>query len=250
NGLADQFVYDVQKARNGDVWIATWSGVNRVRGGALDDPAKWDTFTVENTSGGLPNPWVYNLAEGSNGEMWFATEEGLARYQKGAWKHWKHSDGLGAPYELVRDAIQFTSDPAEASQHHAQQKAEQGIEDLKVAYNPNYIISLAVDRDGTVWCGTWGAGLARFDGKTWKNFTTADGLPANHIFMLYQDKQGQLWIGTSQGLARLNSDGSTFEVMTTADGLFANNVFSMAQSDDGTLWVGSFGGVARIAGGG
>jgi ligand-binding sensor domain-containing protein len=248
NGLADQFVYDVQKVRNGDVWIATWSGVNRVRGGAFDDPSKWDTYTVENTGGGLPNPWVYNLAEGRDGEMWFATEEGLARFQNGKWKHWQHGDGLGAPYELVKDAIQFTSDPAVASQHHAQQKAEQGIEDLKVAYNPNYIISLAVDRDGVVWCGTWGAGLARFDGKTWQNFTTADGLPANHIFMLYLAADGHLWIGTSQGLARRNDDG-TFKVMTTADGLFANNVFSMAQSDDGTLWVGSFGGVARIAGG-
>ncbi|MDZ4260989.1 MAG: two-component regulator propeller domain-containing protein, partial [Pseudomonadota bacterium] len=27
-GLADQFVYDVIKAKNGDVWIATWSGAN------------------------------------------------------------------------------------------------------------------------------------------------------------------------------------------------------------------------------
>lgn len=249
-GLADQFVYDVHKTGDGDVWIATWSGVNRIRGGALDDPGSWQTFTVENTAGGLPNPWVYGLAEGLDGDMWFATEEGLARYRKGAWKNWKHSDGLGAPYELVKDAIQFTNDPAAASQHHAQQKAEQGIEDLKVAYNPNYIISLDVDRDGTVWCGTWGAGLARFDGKTWKNFTTTDGLPANHIFMLHRDRSGRLWIGTSQGLARLNDDGASFTVMTTADGLFANNVFSMAQSEDGTLWVGSFGGVARIAGGG
>jgi ligand-binding sensor domain-containing protein len=248
-GLADQFVYDVHKARNGDVWIATWSGANRIRGGALDDAAQWETFTMENTAGGLPNPWVYALAEGSGGEMWFATEEGLARYQNGAWQNWKHDDGLGAPYELVRDTIQFTSDPAAASQHHAQQKSEQGIEDVKVAYNPNYIISLVVDRDGTVWCGTWGAGLARFDGKTWKNYTTADGLPANHIFMLYHDRQERLWIGTSQGLARRNADGS-FAVMTTGDGLFANNVFSMDQAEDGTLWVGSFGGVARIAGGG
>lgn len=250
DGLADQFVYDVVKASNGDIWIATWSGANRVRGGALDDPAQWETYTTENTGGGLPNPWVYNVAEGKNGELWFATEEGLARYVNGTWRHWKHADGLGAPYELVRDDIQFTSDPAEASRHHTQQKAEQGLQDLKVAYNPNYIIALEVDRDGVVWCGTWGGGLARFDGKTWKNFTTADGLPANHVFMLYHDQDGQLWIGTSQGLARFNSDGRTFSVMTAADGLFANNVFSMAQSDDGTLWVGSFGGVARIAGGG
>lgn len=246
DGLADQFVYDVHKAANGDVWIATWSGANRVRGGKLDDPAAWQTYDVENTGGGLPNRWVYALEEGRDGAMWFATEEGLARFANGQWTNWKHSDGLGAPYEMVKDAIQSTNDPAKASQHHARSKTEQGLEDVNVAYNPNYIISLKVDRDGVVWCGTWGAGLARFDGKSWRNYTTADGLPANHIFMLYLDPDGRLWAGTNHGLAKMKKNGGGFEVMTTGDGLFANNVFSMAHAADGTLWVGSFGGVARI----
>ena len=246
DGLADQFVYDVQKVANGDVWIATWSGVNRVRGGALEDASKWDTFTVESTQRGLPNPWVYALEEGKNGEMWFATEEGLARYQDGKWQNWQHEEGLGAPLDAVKDAIQFTNDPAKSSSHHAQQKAEQGLQDVNVAYNPNYIISLKVDRQGVVWCGTWGGGLARFDGKTWRNFTTADGLPANHIFMLYLDPQGKLWAGTNRGLARLNDDGTSFTVMTTADGLYADNVFSMTNAADGSLWIGSFGGVAHL----
>jgi len=147
---------------------------------------------------------------------------------------------------LVRDAIQSTNDPAKASQHHAQQKVEQGMQNVDVAYNPNYIISLKVDRNGTVWCGTWGAGLARFDGENWQNFTTADGLPANHIFMLHLDDDGQLWAGTSKGLVRVMDDGKRFATFTTMDGLFANNVFSMANAPDGTMWVGSFGGVARL----
>ena len=246
DGLADQFVYDTAQDKNGDLWIATWSGVNRIKGGDLDDPTKWQSFTVENTSGGLPNPWVYALAEGKGGAMWFATEYGLARYQNGKWTHWQHSDGLGADYDQVKDAIEFTSDPSLASSHHAEQKAEQGLEGINVAYNPNYIISLAVDNAGMVWCGTWGAGLSRFDGRHWRTFTTKDGLPGNHIFMLYKDKQGQIYAGTSHGLARLNDDGKSFSVMTTADGLFADNVFSMADDADGSVWVGSFGGVAHI----
>ncbi len=250
DGLADQFVYDVVQSADGDLWIATWSGVNRVHGAQLDDPSQWETFTMENTQGGLPNPWVYGVEEGRHGEMWFATEEGLARYQNGQWRHWQHSDGLGAPYEVVKDAIQSTNDPARASQHHARQKAEQGMQDIKVAYNPNYIISLAVDARGIVWCGTWGAGLARFDGKQWRNFTTSDGLPSNHIFMLHIDDDGILWAGTSRGLVQVENDGARFKVMTSVDGLFADNVFSMAKAPDGTLWVGSFGGVARITGGG
>lgn len=246
DGLADQFVYELLKVSNGDVWIATWSGANRIRGGDIDDASKWEMFTVENTHGGLPNRWVYGVEEGKHGEMWFATEEGLARYMNDTWQNWKHTDGLGAPLELVKDDIKFTNDPGKASQHHAQLKSEQGLENVDVAYNPNYIISLKVDRDGIVWCGTWGGGLARFDGTAWRNYTTADGLPANHIFMLYIDPQGQLWIGTSKGLARFNKDSDDFTVMTTSDGLFANNVFSMASAADGTLWVGSFGGAARI----
>ena len=37
HGLGDAFVYGVLEASNSDIWIATWSGVNRVRGRALDD---------------------------------------------------------------------------------------------------------------------------------------------------------------------------------------------------------------------
>lgn len=245
-GLADQFVYDSLLARNGDLWIATWSGANLIKGARLEDASAWQTFTVENTNGGLPNPWVYGLVEGKSGEMWFATEAGLARYQDGKWQHWQHKDGLGADFEVVKDSITHTNDPGKASSHHAQQKVEQGLQNVSVAYNPNYIISIALDDDGAVWCGTWGGGLARFDGKTWHNYTARDGLPSNHIFMLHQDEAGVLWIGTSKGLARFKPDGKGFDVMTTADGLYADNVFSMASAADGSLWVGSFGGVSRI----
>ena len=245
NGLADAFVYDVLKASNGDVWIATWSGANRIRGGDLKDRSKWDVFTVENTKGGLPNDWVYGLHQGKDGEIWMATEGGLARFKDGRWQHWNHANGLGAPFEKVKNDIQFANDPAKVSSHHARQKEEMGLQGVNVAYNPNYIISLLVDREGAVWSGTWGGGLARFDGKTWRNYTVADGLPGNHVFMLHQDQAGKLWIGTNNGLARF--DGSKFEVMTTANGLFSNSVFSMATAPDGTQWIGSFGGVARLA---
>jgi ligand-binding sensor domain-containing protein len=244
DGLGDAFIYDALEMDNGDIWIATWSGANRVRGGKLDDRSQWDLFTVANTDGGLPNDWVYGLAKGRDGELWMATEGGLTWFKDGEWRNWQHEDGLGAPYEQVKDQIQFQNDPAEFSRHHARQKTEMGLQRVDIAYNPNYIVSLQVDNDGTVWAGTWGGGLAHFDGEKWKNYTVADGLPANHVFALKLDQQGRLWIGTSKGLARRTDDG--FKVYTTADGLFSENVFSLARAADGTFWVGSFGGVARL----
>ena len=246
HGLADAFVYDMLEMDNGDIWIATWSGANRVRQGQLDKTEQWDTFTVANTAGGLPNDWVYAMAKDKDGSLWFATEGGLAHYNpvNDSWRNWQHQDGLGAPYELVKGHIQYKDDPASKSEHHARQKQEYGLQEVNVAYNPNYIVALQVDSNGNVWCGTWGGGLAMFDGNTWKNFTVADGLPGNHVFMLYEDPAGQLWIGTSNGLARKDDDG--FSVYTTSDGLFANNIFAMTTLNNGDFWIGSYGGVERI----
>ena len=244
DGLGDAFIYDALEVDNGDIWIATWSGVNRVRGGYLDDRSKWDLFTVENTQGGLPNDWVYGLAEGKNGEIWLATEGGLARFVDDKWDNWNHDKGLGALYEKVKAAIDFKSDIGTASDHHAKQKIDMGLQNVDVAYNPNYVIALEVDRKGYVWAGTWGGGLSRFDGEKWTSYTTVEGLPGNHIFMLHLDTTGQLWIGTNKGLA-LWKNGK-YEVMTTADGLFDNAVFSMATTPDGGMWLGSLGGLAHL----
>lgn len=244
-GLGDAFVYGVLTAKNGDIWIATWSGANRIRGGNLDDRSKWDLFTVENTKGGIPNDWIYGLAEGKNGDIWLATEGGMARLSGGRWDNWNHAKGLGATYEKVKDSIAFKNDPSKASSHHAKQKQEMGLEGVDVAYNPNYVVSLEVDREGTVWAGTWGGGLSRFDGKRWVSYTTADGLPGNHVFMLHVDRRGSLWIGTNNGLTTWQG-GKFTKKLTIEDGLFANNVFSMTTGTEGDLWIGSYGGVSHL----
>ena len=248
DGLADQFVYDIDEDQEGNYWIATWSGVNYVPKGNLSDKSAWKTYTVKNTNGGLPNDWVYGVEVGLNGNVWFATEGGLARFDaQKKWTNWQHKDGLGAPYEKIKDDITFKNDPAAASKHHAQQKSEQGIgQDIQVGFNPNYIVSMVVDKDGNVWCGTWGGGLSMFDGEKFTTYSTKEGLPGNHVFMLNNGLDGKLWIGTNKGLARFKDGGNGFRVFTKAQGLFADNVFSMAEADDGSLWVGSYGGVARI----
>ena len=246
NGLADAFVYKVLKAANGDVWIATWSGANRIRGGNLKDRSKWDVYTVENTKGGLPNDWVYSLTEGKDGTIWLATEGGLARFKDEKWQNWNHEKGVGVDFAKIKNDPQFGVDPAKFSQHHAQQAKEQGLAGVAGggAYNPNYIVSLLVDKNGIVWCGTWGGGLARFDGSKWKNYSMADGLPGNHVFMLDQDPAGKMWVGTNNGLASFDSD--KFKTITTKDGLFSDTVFAMATDAKGTQWVGSYGAVTHL----
>lgn len=236
DGLGDGFVYDVMRDARGDIWIATWSGVNQVIGGAMAERTAWRLHTVASTSGGLANDWVYRLASGPDGAVWLATEGGLSRYHGGAWKSWIHADGLGASWELVTKEDQTPRQQAMTSRHHRRQRQEQGLEQAGPAYNPNYVVSLAVDPDGVVWAGTWGAGLSRFDGAAWRTYTIKDGLPGNHVFAL-AISGGRIWIGTNRGLASF--DGKSFHVFTAE--LSVSSVFAIAIAE-GSAWVGGYGG--------
>jgi len=246
HGMGDGFIYDALTTRDGDVWLATWSGANLIEGGDLDDVNAWRLFTVKNTDGGLPNDWVYGMAAGKNGEVWFATEGGLTRYFKGKWDHWTHEAGLGADYDRVKDAIDFGNDPGQVSSHHARQKADQGITDIKVAYNPNYVVALTVDQEGAVWAGTWGGGLSRFDGESWKTYTVADGLPGNHVGAIQVLPDGRLLIGGNRGIAVF--DGATFRRLDMLSGLQTNTIFSLAAGEK-AVWIGGFGGASWLPNG-
>lgn len=237
----DIYVDAVMAAANGDVWIATHSGVYRVKGGDFSAPAAWRAYTVANTRGGLPDDRVYGLAQGKDGAIWFATQNGVARFN-GGWRHWNHRQGLGASLDKIGGGSRFAEAGADVPAHRGGSNGK----GFNIAYNPDYVTSILVDREGTVWCGTWGGGLARFDGKGWHNYTTADGLPGNHVFTLALDHGGHLWIGTDKGLARWTGKG--FTVLTTADGLYSDYVFAVAAAPNGSLWVGTFGGVARLRG--
>ncbi len=72
-------------------------------------------------------------------------------------------------------------------------------------------------------------------------WTTADGLPHNHINRIRRDSRGYLWICTDQGLARF--DGYRFVNYGTAQGLPSLTVNDFIEARDGTYWVATDGGV-------
>jgi ligand-binding sensor domain-containing protein len=81
----------------------------------------------------------------------------------------------------------------------------------------------------------------------WENFTTANGLPDNHVFTVMVDGN-RVWAATENGLA-LYEDGK-WRVFTTADGLAHRAVLSLAlDKRTGDVWAGTMGGLSRISAG-
>src|SRR5688500_7870052 len=64
------------------------------------------------------------------------------------------------------------------------------------------------DKNGYLWIGTHGGGLARFDGREFKVYTTLDGLLSNIISYLKLDQDENLWIVHPRGITKF--DGINF----------------------------------------
>jgi signal transduction histidine kinase/ligand-binding sensor domain-containing protein/CheY-like chemotaxis protein len=71
-----------------------------------------------------------------------------------------------------------------------------------------------------------------------QNWQTADGLPQNSVRAIVQTREGYLWFGTAEGLARF--DGNRFTVFdrTSTPSLPSGNIQSLAVASDGALWIG------------
>lgn len=84
----------------------------------------------------------------------------------------------------------------------------------------------------------------------WQQFTTADGLPNNHIFAVKADGP-RIWIGTENGLARYDKRTGKFKSWQEKDGLPWRVVSSIdIDPKTGDVWLGLFGGgLARFSGG-
>jgi len=58
----------------------------------------------------------------------------------------------------------------------------------------NKITAIAQTLDGSLWFGSFGAGLFRFDGVSWQTYTTYNGLPGDYIVSLATTPDGELWL--------------------------------------------------------
>jgi ligand-binding sensor domain-containing protein len=61
---------------------------------------------------------------------------------------------------------------------------------------------------GNIWFPIEGSGVYRYDGKSFTNFHTKEGLACNGVQCVFEDKDGQLWFGGWMALYRY--DGKSF----------------------------------------
>lgn len=160
---------------------------------------------------------VRAIEQDSQGFIWFGTSRGLYRY-----------DGIN-----MKAYIHDISNPGSLSF--------------------NYIYALHEDKKGTLWVGTYGGGLNRYNKDTelfdvyMHEPGNSSSLSNNTITSICEDKDGVLWLGTEGG--GLNSFNVETEEFTTyrhdpnnSNSLSNNIIRGIDHGADGRIWMATFGG--------
>ncbi len=171
---------------------------------AFNPAPVFDHLTI---SDGLSNNSVNDIVQTSDGYIWIATKDGLNRYDGQNFKIFKHN-----PF-----------DPKTVPE--------------------NYIMCLLESRDSTLWVGTWGGGLCRYNPGV-EQFERVDRPEAmdDYIQCLFQDHAGFIWYGTTTGgISRL--DAKTGRIATWArhlerpPGFPSDNISAITEDHEHHLWL-------------
>ncbi|MFO7703188.1 MAG: two-component regulator propeller domain-containing protein, partial [Psychroflexus maritimus] len=73
-----------------------------------------------------------------------------------------------------------------------------------------HVFIIAEDNKGNIWFGDRDAGIWKFNGEEFENYTKKDGLKNDFVLSIYEDRNSKLWFGMADGsLYKFN--GKTFE---------------------------------------
>lgn len=220
NGRFKKAVKSAQETRitllyedhEGRVWAGTSSGLIEIGGSSAR----------HNQKSGLPKGQIIALTEDHKGKFWAAVESvGLFQERGARFECWtpKHT----SEYLLGR------------------------------WQNGKRARALIADPDGAIWVATYGYGLFRLQGDSLRRWGWEhDGLPSNHLFALLEDKAGNLWMSSENGIfgypkkvllnyKTTNSAPPIPMRLTTAVGLpykvcSGGGQPTAAKSPDGRLW--------------
>ncbi|QSQ26658.1 hypothetical protein JY651_17750 [Pyxidicoccus parkwayensis] len=153
--------------------------------------------------------WVGRMAQAPDGTLWIT-----------------ELDGAGG----VRPVVRANGEPLTAAARIAVTSA-----------------GMLFDREGSLWLSTLGEGMRRvphperLGGRYIEKldpaaeaFTEEDGLSADYVWPLIQDREGNIWAGTSGGL-----DCFRHSTLVLAEFPRGSHDFALAAGDDGAVWAGS-----------
>jgi signal transduction histidine kinase/ligand-binding sensor domain-containing protein len=268
--LPDNRIRVLLATRDGTLWIGTWSGLARWSAGSLityseldgrvvnavlqdREGTVWVTGSTPTTgylcairSGGIEcndnssfPRGAGALWEDSNGRLWVVAGNGVWRWKPGPPRLYPIpvSGGLQGLSETSDGIVALTNKGARLITD--KEVIEFPLPGTRGTFPPKSILR---DRDGALWIGFDGGGLLHLHGGRTDAFGRASGLSGDVVSSLFEDREGNVWVATEQGLDRFRALAAT--TYSASQGLIGNTASILADRN-GEIWLSSSAGLYK-----
>ena len=249
NSLSSSSVCGIYEDDDGDIWIGTFNaGVNRISGDSVTT-----YYNDTNNKNSLSSNRIKDIT-GIGNEIWIATDNGLNKYDK--------STGKFTVYKKTEDKNSIVNNEIRVLYIDKNGLLWIGTrgglctldkEGEFISYNEilekngiyeKTISAIYEDSEGIMWFGLGNdGGLVKYNRKTGevKNYLNnekdEESLSFNNVRSIAEDSLGNIWVGTQDGLNKLNKETDKFKVYTYSDGLSNNFIYGIIVDDNDNVWL-------------
>jgi RNA polymerase sigma factor (sigma-70 family) len=239
DGLCHDEIHALLVDDRGLLWVGTRRGLNRW------DGASWEALT----NSGLGGRFVSTLLQDSRGWIWVGTGDGgVSVFDGASWRSYRKGSGL------TSDSVLALMEDSRRRVWVVQQ--ENGIslfdgerwEHLDLDDIGSSIYCLLEDSKGRVWVPctgseTNGVVILNLDLQRITYEPKGEIHRWNFAHSLLEDRRGQIWMGTDEGLSLFV--GSQWHFYTPEGNLTDNSVTALVEDAEGRIWMGTYRGVVR-----
>ena len=253
DGLSGDVVTALFEDREGNVWVATSSGLDAFRdlAGA--------TYSAKQ---GFPN-FGASVLVAHDGSIWVSSFEGLSRWNQGQVTFFQGRGVRATQRPAVRVAVVegLPNEWATLFQDHGGRIWIAGAGGVGYIENGRFVsiagthgghvYAMTEVATGDVWISNLDQGLLQLSqGRVVREIPwSALGHKELGMALAADPLQGGLWLGFYQGGVAYWKDGQVRASYTTADGLGEGSVSNLRVDTDGTLWAATEGGLSRLKNG-
>ncbi len=237
HGLPNDWINTITQDAFGNIWIGTNGGISR-----------WDgrQFTEPIDANILYDKRVTALAFDKQGNLWIGTWTGLCIWDQNQIKHIDQASGLPRVRinQIYQDVDQSLYIATAQGLYVMQGLGIQKFKDARLS--GQWIVGVSRDQDQRLWVALEDRVIAYKNGKRIREYPSEKYFNNQQITRIHTDRYGTVWIGTMNGIARIEDQRS--EMITPNNGFPFQSVAAILEDRDGIIWIGGFGGVAKFLG--